>query len=173
VGISGALFLVIVLPHGLTAYRVESSSMEPTLHCAAGPGCLELRSDKVLVDKFIYEFCSVHRGDIIVFRASASPARESTLLIKRVVAVGGEEIQERRGRIFINSRPLIERYIRRAYRDQRNFGPLRVSPGTYFVLGDNRKRSRDSRNFGVVRRSHVIGKVVAIVAPLSRVRLLV
>jgi signal peptidase I len=168
--ISAALFVAFVFPRAFATYRIDSSSMEPTLHCAAGPGCLRLRSDELLVSKLIYEFRSVHRGDIIVFHP---PGRDSAggrpiLLVKRVIAVEGDEIEERRGRIFVDGHPLIERYIRPEYRDNRSFPSLRVPRGTCFVLGDNRKRSYDSREFGVIRRSAIVGKVIAVNSPLSR-----
>lgn len=148
--------------------------MEPTLHCAAGPGCLQLQPDKVLVNKLIYQFRSVHRGDIIIFRAPGppSPAGRSISLIKRVVAVGRDKIEEKDGQIFLNDHPLHEPYVRRDYRDQHSFQPLRVPRGAYFVLGDNRKRSRDSRDFGVVPSSAIVGKVIAVLSPLSQLRLL-
>jgi len=114
----------------------------------------------------------VHRGDIVVFRAVAPPAGRSIFLIKRVVALGGDEIEERRGRILLNDHLLSEPYVRREYRDQRSFHRLRVLKGTYFVLGDNRKRSRDSRNFGAIPDSAIVGKVVAVLSPLSRLKLL-
>jgi signal peptidase I len=166
-----AVLLLAVIPDGgFSTYRVDSSSMEPTLHCAAGPGCLQLRPDEVLVSKFIYDVSSVNRGDIIVFHTPGEASRDwrSILLIKRVVAVGGDKIAENRGRIFVNNRLLSEPYIRPNYRDHRSFKTVRVPSGTYFVLGDNRERSRDSRDFGPVRRSAIIGKAIAILSPFSR-----
>ena len=50
-------------------YRIPSSSMEPTLHCAAPePGCLAGTSDRVLANRFAYRFMDPERGDIVVFR---------------------------------------------------------------------------------------------------------
>src|SRR4051812_42172992 len=60
--------VVVVKSLIVNPYRIPSSSMEPTLHCARpGNGCLSRSSDRVLANRFIYHFRDPHRGDIVVF----------------------------------------------------------------------------------------------------------
>jgi signal peptidase I len=49
----------------------------------------------------------------------------------------------------------------------RNFGPVQVPAGCYFMMGDNRDNSYDSRYFGVVKRSRIVGRATAVVASLD------
>jgi signal peptidase I len=168
-----ALVLVLLVLTGLfgfTTYRVDSYSMEPTLACAAGPGCTELRPDKILVSKLSYWFFPVGRGDMVVFHGPG--IERSLLIVKRVVAVGGDTVEEKGGRIYVNGAPISDSYVGRRYRDARSFPARRIPRGAYFVLGDNRRRSRDSRDFGPIKRSAIVGKVIAIVSPFHRIRLL-
>ncbi len=130
---------------------VESASMVPALYPA----------DSFLV----FRYASLSRYSIVVFEDPKNPDVE---LIKRVVGLPGEAIQMRHGRIFINNAPVSEPYITEAYRSQETeplWAPLLIPDGYYYVLGDNRLLSRDSREFGVVPRSAIHGKVIAVIAP--------
>src|SRR3954451_17625462 len=70
VTIAGAILIVLAIKQWVVnPYRIPSSSMEPTLHCARpGDGCVARLSDRVLANRFIYRFRSPHRGEIIVFK---------------------------------------------------------------------------------------------------------
>jgi signal peptidase I len=52
----------------------------------------------------------------------------------------------------------------------RNFGPVTVPAGHFFMLGDNRDNSRDSRFFGFMPRDEIIGEATAVVASADLAR---
>ena len=144
---------VVVLVVGLGAsalalepFTVESSSMSPTLDAG----------DQVVAEKLVSGWLSLDRGDVVVLRPPASPA----LMVKRVVALPGDQVGLEDGRLVVNGRPVTEPYVDHATVDGVYFGPLVVAPGTVFVLGDARADSVDSRVFGVVPVDRVVGRVV-------------
>jgi signal peptidase I len=67
---------------------------------------------------------------------------------------------------------LKEDYVNPACNGTRDFGPVTVPAGEYFVMGDNRCDSSDSRLYGPITKSEIVGRVFAIVWPLKRARLL-
>ena len=154
-------------------YRIPSSSMEPTLHCARPTtGCESSYSDRVLANRFIYRFRSPHRGEIVVFRAPAEAARlcqGGGVYVQRLIGLPGDVVQEVNGAVFVNAQKLDEPYVQPADRDTntRSFG--RVPAGRYFFMGDNRSASCDSRTWGTVPRSALIGPVFATYWPPQRI----
>ena len=154
-------------------YRIPSSSMEPTLHCARPEeGCIARFSDRVLANRFIYHFKDPGRGDVIVFdtppQAEARCGAGGTF-VKRVVGLPGERIAERDGVIVINGKPLQEDYLEGEVRTSGTFPERRIPQGHYFMLGDNRGQSCDSRFWGPVPRSNIIGEVFAVYWPPQRI----
>lgn len=125
--------------------RVGSASMEPTIP----PGAV------VLVDRWSDE---IDRMDVVVVDP---PNGDGPQLIKRAVAVGGDEIALEDGVLVVNGRPVCEPSIDPALIDAEYFGPLLVPSGQLFLLGDNRQTSIDSRVFGTVRADEVQGRVLA------------
>jgi signal peptidase I len=153
-------------------YRIPSSSMEPTLHCAQPqPGCLANYSDRVLANRFIYHFRDPHRGDIVVF-TTPEKAFEACgaggTFVKRIIGLPNDVVTERRGTVFINGKALDEPYVPTNERDQRS-GRWVVPDGSYFMMGDNRAQSCDSREWGTVPRSDLIGPVFAVYWPPQRI----
>lgn len=153
-------------------YVVPSGSMEPTLV----PG------DRVLVDKRAYGLRvpftrleiargdRVGRGEVVIFDAPD----DGTRLIKRVVAVGGDVVAVRGGRVFVNGvslaagPPELEAYGDRAVRLDLGLGggpdlaPTRVPAGRLLMLGDARGNSRDGRWFGLVREDDVYARALGV-----------
>lgn len=152
------------------AFKIPSMSMVPTL----------VRGDHLLISKLSYglrkpfgqgwlvKFHNPAAGDVVVFGQRDLAAGDGAELdfVKRVVAVEGEEVEVRRGRVFVDGR---ERHLPgtwaalgngRAGRD--DFGPQRVPPGQLFVMGDNRDGSRDSRHRGFVSVDSVEGKALLV-----------
>jgi signal peptidase I len=154
-------------------YRIPSSSMEPTLHCAApAPGCLGKASDRVVAAKVVYDFRSPERGDIVVFKAPAAAraqCQEGGTFVKRIVGLPGDVVSERRGIVYIDGRRLVEPYLDPSRRDRMTRTWPRVAGHAYFVMGDNRAASCDSREWGTVPRGNLIGPVVATYWPLGRI----
>src|SRR5690349_20560930 len=139
------------------AFQVEQYSMEPNL----------LPHDRVLVNKFIYRFRTPHRGQIVVLKPPIDPSRN---YIKRVVAVSGERVEIRAGRVYVNGRPLPELYL--AVATGGTYGPVVVPAHEVFVLGDNRGNSEDSRAFGFVPDRNLVGEAILIYWPPQRIHVL-
>jgi signal peptidase I len=172
--IAFALALVLfVKTEVANPYRIPSSSMEPTLHCARPePGCEAGLSDRVLANRFIYRFRAPRRGEIVVFRAPMSAERRCLgggVYVKRLVGLPGEFVSVRNGHVFVNSRPLPEPYVRADQRDTRTTTFGRVPAGRYFFMGDNRLASCDSRTWGTVPRGDLVGPVFATYWPPQRI----
>lgn len=137
-------------------YRIPSSSMEPTLHCAKpGDGCEARLSDRVIANRLAYRFEQPKRGQIVVFKAPPSASRcasgdGGTTFVKRLIGLPGENVSERKGYIHIDGKRLDEPYLKPELRDDTSGGWPRIAPGNYFFLGDNRALSCDSRTWGTV-----------------------
>ena len=147
VGLALILFVVI---NTLTArVRVDGFSMLPTLH----------DGEFVLVNKLAYRMGTPARGDIIVFRSTASNDLD---LIKRIIGLPGDTIGVHNGQVSINGSPTNEPYINAAPNYQ---GDWQVPAGYLFVLGDNRNDSSDSHAWGFLPTQNVIGKALLIYWP--------
>lgn len=151
------------------AFKIPSGSMKPTLQIG----------DHLLVNKFIYgvkipwirktliSISEPKRGDVVVF---IYPEDRSKDFIKRVIGVGGDTIEIRNKKIFLNGLPHQDLHsvyadnfvIPGAIQPRDNFGPFKVPQGTLFTMGDNRDQSYDSRFWGVVDLRDVLGKAMII-----------
>lgn len=186
VTIAGAIAIVLALKAWvINPYRIPSSSMEPTLHCARpAQGCEAGHSDRVLACRICYRFTSPGRGDIVVFKTPGTKPvcdtnRAGEVFVKRLVGLPGETVKEdAKGFIWIGYANtdtffrLKEPYIQplRRVQDSQHFNEHWVVPkGEYFFMGDNRGQSCDSRDWGAVPRANIIGKVVFVYWPLTRI----
>jgi len=175
VTIVGAIAIVLAIKAWIVnPYRIPSSSMEPTLHCARpGTGCEARFSDRVLANRFIYHFRKPHRGDIIVFKTPPLAKQRcgaGGTFVKRLIGLPGETWQEKNGFIYINGKKLIEPYVQSSRRDTgTSYPPRKVPDGMYFMMGDNRAQSCDSREWGPVPRKNLIGEVFAVYWPPNRI----
>ena len=158
-------------------YRVPSSSMEPTVHVG----------DQICVNKAAYGLrvptsqtyvahaSAPARGDVVVL---SSPV-DGEVLLKRVVAVPGDVVEVRGGRVALEGRfapvqvqdgDLVEdldghaHAIGDEFGGGPDFGPTRVPDGSFLVLGDNRGNSKDGRFFGWVEGDAILGRAVAVCA---------
>jgi signal peptidase I len=180
--IVGAIAIVLIVKQfAINPYRIPSSSMEPTLHCArsGGDGGCEARfSDRILANRFVYHLHDPRRGDIIVFNVPKKALAECNadgVFVKRLIGLPGETIAVRvikgKSYVFINGRKLNEAYIEGARRGDESYEPRKIPAGHYFMMGDNRKASCDSRRWGTVPRANIIGKVFATYWPPGRISL--
>jgi len=148
-------------------YMIPSVSMANTL----------LPGQRVLVDRLVYHYRSVHRGDVIVFRWPEDPGQP---LIKRIVGVPGDRLSIVGGRLLVNGRPLREGYVKQiggaieptmpspggAPGEPWSLqAPYTVPAGHYFVMGDNRTDSNDSRYWGTVPQENIIGRAFFVYWP--------
>src|ERR1700727_2769376 len=117
--------------------KVEGTSMMPSLD----------DQERIFVNKFVYRWEPIERGDIVVFRY---PRDTSKSFIKRVIAEEGDRVRITAGQVYVNNKPLDEDYVPREYSDMRSYQEIIVPPKSYFVLGDHRSLSNDSRDFGPV-----------------------
>jgi signal peptidase I len=173
VTIAGAVAIVFAIKAWVVnPYRIPSSSMEPTLHCAGSQGCEARLSDRVLANRFIYRFRSPRRGEIVVFKtppqAKARCGAGGTF-VKRLIGLPGDTWSERNGYVYIDGKKLDEPYIKADRRDTETHEPQQIAKGTYFMMGDNRAESCDSRVWGTVPRKNLIGEVFATYWPPNRI----
>jgi signal peptidase I len=147
----GAIFVVTF---GFQASRVDGFSMAPTLE----------DRDRLLINKFVYEFSDPRPGDVVTFYYPPDPAR---IFVKRVIATEGQTVQIVGGRVLVDRRPLNDDYVPPSFRDHDDWGPLVVEQGYAFVLGDHRNASSDSREWGLVPKKYILGRVNARWWPLQ------
>jgi signal peptidase I len=136
--------------------RVEGTSMLPRL----------VDQDRLFINKFVYKFSAIDRGDVVVFRY---PRNTQLSYIKRVVAVPGDRLRIDRGQVFVNDQLLNEPYVPVEYRDTKSAEAMIVPADEYFVLGDHRSIASDSRDFGTVKRELIYGKAQFVYWPTQDV----
>jgi signal peptidase I len=180
VTIAGAILIVLAIKAWVVnPYRIPSSSMEPTLHCARpANGCEARFSDRVLANRFIYRFRDPRRGEIVVFEtppAARARCGAGGTFVKRLIGLPGERVELRNeggsSYVYVDGRKLEEPYVQPNRRDTRGPETFTVPQGQYFMMGDNRSQSCDSREWGSVPRENLIGKVFATYWPPNRISL--
>lgn len=131
------------------ATEVEGDSMAPTMN----------EGERYILWHLLAEMRAPRRGEIICFRMPG----ESVYTVKRVVALPGEVVQIRGGRLHVGGAPLEEPYLAPEVRTRPGptlgFQTYRVPADFFVVLGDNRDHSGDSRSFGPVPRYWIEGIV--------------
>ena len=154
--------IVVLLLIGFFLYqpvKVEGGSMEPGLE----------DQERIFINRLVYRFESIQRGDIIVFRY---PRDTHKSFIKRVIGAPGDRIRISYGHVFVNGQELAEPYVPADYLDARSYDEIVVPNNAYFVLGDHRSMSNDSREFGPVMRSYIYGKAVFGYWPMDKMGIL-
>jgi len=153
----------------LQPFWIPSGSMEDTLSVG----------DRVLVNKAAYRFHDIRRGDVVVFeQPKAWPlAPEVKDLIKRVIAIEGDEVTIRDCSVWLNGGKLIEPYTdgkctepATDVLDPDGNGSFTVPADMLFVMGDNRTGSTDSRFNGFVPEDDVVGRAFVVIWPRSNWR---
>jgi signal peptidase I len=141
-------------------FVVDGGSMEPTFH----------NGEMLIVNKIVYRsfdiswlpwsdnkdwrpFGAPRPGDVVVFQFPQNPSRD---FIKRVIAVEGQTVEVRGGKLLIDGKVMPEPFLSQppAY----DYGPAKVPAGQYFVLGDNRNNSYDSHAWGMLDNVFMIGR---------------
>jgi signal peptidase I len=162
-----ALFVAIMVRTFLLAhFVVEGDSMLSTLHS----------NDRVFVNKLSYRLHEPNRGDVVVLHEISGASERD--LIKRVIALEGEEIEIRDCQVYIDEDPedaappkrLVEPYLDpviTADPQWCEYGPSVVPSDTVFVMGDNRPGSSDSRRLGPIAIDDVVGRAFVVFWPSS------
>lgn len=174
-----ALAIFLVLQFSVQNFRVEGSSMVPTL----------IEGDYLIVNKIIYlrftpeelgallpfyggdrdeslfAFHKPRHGEVIVFHFPRDPSRD---FVKRVIGVPGDVVQIERGTVILNGEALIEPYLERG--DRSSLDEQTVPADSFFVLGDNRRASNDSRDWGFVPSEQIVGRAWFGYWPLDKIR---
>ena len=121
------------------------------------------------MNKFIYRFREPEKGEILVFQYPRDTSRD---FIKRVIAVPGDTVEIKDGRVLVNDQVLSEDYILEKTRG--DYPKSTVPQGTVFVMGDNRNNSEDSRfaDVGFVPDALIKGKAVLVFWPVSELKTL-
>lgn len=153
--ILSVLLAIIVIVFLYQPVQVEGTSMMPHL----------VNHERIFINKFIYRFEPIQRGDIVVFWYPLDPSKS---YIKRVVGLPGEWVAIQDGRVLVNGKPLPEPYVPAGYLDRQSYPPVHVEPDQYYVLGDHRSSSNDSRVWGTVDRKYIYGKAVFVYWPFSQ-----
>ena len=149
-----ALLLVMICRHFIfSPIAVKGESMLPTLE----------DKDKIVISKV----SSVERFDIVVLQAPD----ENVYYVKRVIGIPGDSVQVKDDILFINGKAYKETYVNKDintilynkvtadFKLQDYTSEKTVPEGSYFVLGDNRWKSKDSREFGFISARSIIGVV--------------
>jgi signal peptidase I len=144
IAIGLALVIIVFLYQPV---KVEGTSMAPLLS----------DQERIFINKFVYRFEAIHRGDVVVFWY---PLDRSKSFIKRVIALPGETVTIRQGVVTVNGVVVPEPYVPRQYEDVSDYGPTGVPADSYFVMGDHRISSNDSRVFGPVPSQFIYGRAV-------------
>ena len=154
VGVSAFFIIFLYQP-----VKVEGTSMLPGLE----------DQERIFINKFVYRWEPISRGDIVVFRYPHDPSKS---YIKRVIGVPGDRVVIDRGRVYVNGYLLKETYVPQQFFDYRSYPEMIVPKDSYFVLGDHRSMSSDSRDFGPVDQSFITGKAVFIYWPMEKLGVL-
>jgi len=135
---------------------VLGQSMETNLH----------DNQRLVIEKVSYWAHPPRRGDVVVIKP---PQHDGTIpLIKRVIALPGEQIEIHGGQVFIDGKPLDEPYIHGTASYE--MAPQVIPPLYVFVMGDNRGASNDSRYFGPVPIKTILGRAWISYWPLSELK---
>lgn len=158
---------------------IPSGNMLPTLQI----------NDRLIIDKWSYNFQDPERGDIVIFTATEALKKQykdpSVTFVQRIIGLPGETIELKNGKVYVNNKPLEEKYLASAVNptekvtdnseyqqttievcppEKRFLSKLITLPeNSYIVMADNRNYSYDSRCWGYVHRSNIVGKVFILI----------
>lgn len=154
--------IAFVLAQGIKTWVVQpfvipTGSMETTI----------LIGDRVLAEKISYRYSEPEVGDIVVFN---DPTGRHPQLIKRVIAVAGQELDIRDGHVYIDGELLDEPYVHGLNTDPGTEPlPLVIPEGYVWVMGDNRPNSGDSRFIGPQPLTAIQGRAFGTYWPIDRI----
>ena len=164
-----SLFIALILRFTIVEPRfIPSLSMYPTFEVG----------DQLAVEKVTKRLKPFYRNEVVVFNPPrafqeimeqnyGNPGKGKEALIKRIVAVHGDSVEVKQGKLFINGELQDEPYV--AEDAEYRFGPVVVPEGSVLVLGDNRNHSLDGHIWGFLPEKNVIGRAVFVYWPPWRI----
>lgn len=147
----------MVKHHIAQAFKIPSGAMQQTLEIG----------DRIITNKFSYQFSSPQKGDVVVFPFPNDPEKK---FIKRIIGLGGEFLEIKNKHVYIDGQIVDETFVNhgdvrifdKEINPRDNYGPVTIPADSVFVMGDNRDYSSDSRFWGFVKASSIEGKAVSI-----------
>lgn len=142
------LSYLLIVRFGVTVGEVEGDSMLPTLK----------DGERYLINRMVFRLRELQPGDIVEIN---KPGLDDCS-VKRIIALPGDVVQIKGGRVYVNGRERPEPYLPQGvFTEGRALGSRAylVPDNAYFVLGDNRAISADSRTFGAVERDRLVGRL--------------
>ena len=130
------LFCFFLIAFVAQAFRVQGTSMEPLL----------LDGERIVVNKFVYRFRPIERGDVVVFWFPQNP---SLSFVKRVVGLPGDRVEIRNGELVVNDIVNKEPYLPASFRDNDDHPPTEVRKALVYVLNNRRKHAFPGDRFPV------------------------
>jgi signal peptidase I len=122
--------------------QIKGSSMEPTYHDGSFNFCWRLA----------YWFSEPQHYDVVLVRFAGS----KVMLLKRVVALAGEQVEFRAGKLIVDGQAIEEPYVK--YPCTWNLPPRQVGKGHVYVVGDNRNMPLEEHDFGQTSITRLQGK---------------
>ncbi len=161
VWIGGAILFALLLRYSvIEKVQVQGSSMLPNF----------MEGQQLFVDKVSYRFREAKRFEVVIVDVPEEPER---YIIKRVIGLPGETVQIKEGKVYINGKPLDgdiypneEEILDGGIAEEE----IVLRQNEYFVLGDNRNRSKDSRDLGPIKKQKIVGRVALRIWPLGEVK---
>lgn len=150
--VAAAIIAVLVQRYAYAQLIVHNISMQKTLY----------DGQRLIEDRWTYHFHEPRRGDIVIINGPEADVR----LIKRVIALPGDQLDIKDGIVWLNGDPLPEPYANGKTEPNDMTLPYTVGDNQLFVMGDNREYSLDSRLIGPIAISSIEGKAVFRIYPL-------
>ena len=136
-----AFFALVVFGFLLMPCVIDGESMMPTYGRHGFNFC----------KKWSYWFSKPQRGDVVIIKYASN-----IYLLKRIVALEGDTVEFRRGKLFVNGIEQDEPYVK--YLSNWNLKPREVAPGSCYVVGDNRSQRMHEHVFGQISLERIAGE---------------
>ena len=159
------------LKPGQISFAITADSMSPTL----------VSGDRIMSETLYYESHVPRGGNLVILKVPRDQqlpenvVSVQSMLVKRVVAVGGDVVSLSANRLRLNGIDAPEPYAHYepvgGVVESGDFEPVKVPANHFFVLGDNRSHSLDSRHFGAIALDAIVGKPLYIYDSPDRSRI--